>query len=93
MKRREFIILLGGAAAPWPWAARAQKTDRMRRIGVLQSINESDPEGQHRVAAFVEGLQKLGWTAGANLVIDYRWGNTPTAFGVTRPSSWASNQT
>ena len=76
MKRREFIILLGGAAAAWPWAARAQKTDRMRRIGVLQSINESDPEGQHRVAAFVEGLQKLGWTAGANLVIDYRWGNT-----------------
>ena len=76
MKRREFIILLGGAAAAWPWAARAQKTDRMRRIGVLQSINESDPEGQHRVAPFVQGLQKLGWTAGANLVIDYRWADS-----------------
>jgi ABC-type uncharacterized transport system substrate-binding protein len=76
MKRREFIILVGGAAAAWPWAARAQKTDRMRRIGVLQAINESDPEGQHRVAPFVQGLQKLGWTAGANLVIDYRWADS-----------------
>jgi putative ABC transport system substrate-binding protein len=74
MKRREFIILL--AAAAWPRAARAQKTDRMRRIGVLQAINESDPEGQRRVAPFEQGLQKLGWTAGANLVIDYRWADS-----------------
>jgi putative ABC transport system substrate-binding protein len=76
MKRREFITLLGGAAAVWPLATRAQQTDRMRRIGVLQAVNEGDPEGQRRVAAFVQGLQKLGWTEGANLVIDYRWGGS-----------------
>src|SRR5713226_6380445 len=75
LKRREIITLLGGAAA-WPLAARAQQRDRIRRIGVLQSINESDPEGQRRVAPFVQGLQKLGRTEGANLVIDYRWGGS-----------------
>jgi ABC-type uncharacterized transport system substrate-binding protein len=73
MNRREFITLLGGAAAAWPFAARAQQPERMRRIGVLQPINESDPEAQRRIAALVQGLQKLGWTEGANLVIDYRW--------------------
>src|SRR5436305_8239030 len=74
MKRREFISLMGGAAACWPLAAHAQQPDRMRRIGVLQAVSESDREGQRRIAAFVQGLQKLGWTGGANLGIDYRWG-------------------
>jgi putative ABC transport system substrate-binding protein len=73
MKRREFITVLGGAAAAWPVAARAQQSGRVRRIGVLQPIDESDPEGQRRRAAFDRGLQKLGWTEGTNLVIDYRW--------------------
>jgi putative ABC transport system substrate-binding protein len=71
MRRREFITLIGGAAA-WPLAVRAQQPEQMRRIGVLQTGNESDPETQRRIAAFVQGLQKLGWREGANLVIDYR---------------------
>ncbi len=74
MRRREFLGGLGGAAVAWPIAARAQQPDRVRRIGVLQAINESDPEGQLRKAAFVRGLQKFGWTEGANVMIDYRWG-------------------
>jgi putative ABC transport system substrate-binding protein len=73
MRRREFILGLGGAAA-WPLAVCAQQGERMRRIGVLQPISESDLEGQLRKAAFVQGLQKLGWTEGVNVVIDYRWG-------------------
>jgi ABC-type uncharacterized transport system substrate-binding protein len=72
MKRREFITVLGGAAA-WPVAARAQQPDRMRRIGVLMAYAESDREGQARVAAFRDGLQKLGWTEGRKIRIDYRW--------------------
>src|SRR5215472_4110467 len=72
MRRREFITLLGGAAA-WPLAARAQQGQRMRRIGVLQAVSESDPEAHLRKAAFVGGLQKLGWTEGTNVTIDYRW--------------------
>jgi putative tryptophan/tyrosine transport system substrate-binding protein len=73
IRRREFITLLGGAAATWPLAARAQQGDRVRRIGVLQAIGESDPEAQLRKMAFVGGLQKFGWTEGTNLMIDYRW--------------------
>src|SRR5262245_1060351 len=74
MQRREFIILLGGAAAAWPLAARAQQTDRMRRIGVLLAHAESDPEFRTYVAAFREGLEKLGWREGRNLKVDFRWG-------------------
>ena len=73
MKRREFISLLGGAAAAWPLAARAQQPERMRRVGVLMSIAADDPEGQARLAAFLEGLQQLGWTDGRNVRIDTRW--------------------
>ena len=73
MRRRNFIQGIAASAA-WPLAARAQQPERMRRIGVLQYINESDPELQRRVAVFVQGLQKLGWREGANLVIDYRYG-------------------
>jgi putative ABC transport system substrate-binding protein len=73
VRRREFISLLGGAAATWPLAARAQQADRMRRIGVLMGWAESDREGEARVAAFREGLQKLGWAEGRNIRIDTRW--------------------
>ena len=72
MKRREFITLLGGAAA-WPLAARAQQPGGMRRIGVLMSTAADDPEGQARIAAFLQGLQQLGWTVGRNVRIEYRW--------------------
>src|SRR5436309_15145629 len=75
MRRREFITLLGGAAAAWPLAARAQQPDRMRRIGVLDGgIAADDPEGKASFAAFVQELQQLGWTDGRNVRIDYRWG-------------------
>ena len=74
--RREFITLLGGGAALWPLAARAQQADRMRRIGVLTAIAADDPEGQARLTAFVQGLQQLGWTVGQNVRVDYRWGGS-----------------
>jgi putative tryptophan/tyrosine transport system substrate-binding protein len=72
MKRREFIAGLAGAAA-WPIAARAQPGDRVRRIGVLMAYAESDREGQAWIAAFHEGLQKVGWVEGRNIRIDLRW--------------------
>jgi ABC-type uncharacterized transport system substrate-binding protein len=72
VKRREFITLFGAAVA-WPLGVRAQQPDRMRRIGVLMAYAESDLEGQANVAAFREGLQKLGWTEGRNIRIDSRW--------------------
>jgi len=73
MRRREFITLLGGAAAAWPLVARAQQAERMRLIGVLMAYAESDPEGQAWVAAFREALQNLGWAEGRNIRIDTRW--------------------
>jgi putative tryptophan/tyrosine transport system substrate-binding protein len=72
LKRREFITLLGGAAA-WPIAARAQQPGAMRRIGVLMTRNADDPEEQARLTAFLEGLQELGWSDGRNVRIDVRW--------------------
>jgi putative tryptophan/tyrosine transport system substrate-binding protein len=74
MRRREFITLLGGTAATWPLAARAQQTDRIRRIGVFMNLAADDPEGQARNTAFVQALQQLGWTDGRNARIDTRWG-------------------
>jgi putative tryptophan/tyrosine transport system substrate-binding protein len=73
MKRREFITLLGGAAAAWPLTARAQQPDRMRLIGVLTSQVADDPESMARLTAFIQRLQELGWTDGRNIRIDYRW--------------------
>jgi hypothetical protein len=73
LRRREFITLLGGAAA-WPLAAGAQQAERMRRIGVLMSVAADGPQGQARLAAFVKGLEQLGWTDGRNVQIDTRWG-------------------
>ena len=72
MRRRAFITLLGGAAA-WPLAARAQQGERLRRIGVLQSLAADDAEGQARLAAFAQGLQQSGWIIGRNVRIDTRW--------------------
>src|SRR5262249_17254116 len=73
MKRREFITLLGGAAASWTLAARAQQGERMRRIGVLHNPAADDPDSQARVAALGQGLHELGWIDGRNVRIDYRW--------------------
>jgi putative ABC transport system substrate-binding protein len=81
LKRREFITLVGGAAA-WPIAAHAQKAKGVRRIGVLSSVPAEDPEVQARMAAFHQGLQEAGWVIGRNLRIEYRWstaGNTERA--------------
>jgi len=72
MRRREFILLLGGAAA-WPLAARAQQGDRVRRIGVLMGEDENDPEYKHRVFALIQALADLGWSDGRNLRMDLRW--------------------
>src|SRR5258707_15553245 len=73
MRRREFITLIGAAAA-WPLAGRAQQGDQMRRVGVLIGIAANDPDAQTRLAAFVQNLQPLGWTDSRNVRIDYRWG-------------------
>jgi putative ABC transport system substrate-binding protein len=73
VKRRQFIRLLGGAAA-WPLAARAQQPERMRRIGVLMNQAADDPKGQARLIAFAQALQQFGWTDGRNVRIDTRWG-------------------
>src|SRR5215468_9831826 len=78
MKRREFITLLGGAAA-WPLAAGAQQPTGMRRIGVFTNLAADDPESQARIGAFLQGLQQSGWTIGSNVRIDYRWGTTDYA--------------
>jgi ABC-type uncharacterized transport system substrate-binding protein len=74
MQRRAFITLLGGAAVAWPVAVRAQQLGRVRRLGVLMSAAADDAQGQAWRAAFVQGLQQLGWEVGGNIRIDYRWG-------------------
>jgi putative ABC transport system substrate-binding protein len=77
LRRREFITLLGGAAA-WPLAARAQQGERVRRIGVLMSFDENDPEGKHRYFAFTQALADLGWTDGRSVRMDLRWAGGDT---------------
>jgi putative tryptophan/tyrosine transport system substrate-binding protein len=84
MKRREFMTLLCGAATAWPLAARAQQPERMRRIGVLMGYPESDSEAQTKIAAFRDGLQKLGWTEGRNTRIDTRWATPADAESMER---------
>jgi putative ABC transport system substrate-binding protein len=78
VNRREFITLLGGAVA-WPMAARGQTPDRIRRVGVLSAFAEDDPEERGNIAAFRQALEKLGWTDGGNVRIDYRWGGADAA--------------
>jgi len=73
-RRRQFITLLGGAAATWPLAARAQQRERMRRIGLLMTYPADDPVGQARLLALAQELAQLGWTDGRNVRIDVRWG-------------------
>jgi len=72
MRRREFIKVIAGSAA-WPLVARAQQPERVRRIGVLMALSANDPEGQAWVAAFLQGLQELGWSDGRNAIVDIRW--------------------
>ena len=81
MKRREFITLLGGAAAAWPFAAQAQ--ERVWRVGVLMTTSLGDPETQARTKAFLQGLQELGWTEGRNIRFDIRW-DTGTVEGARK---------
>jgi hypothetical protein len=76
MKRRAFITLLGGAAAAWPFAGRAQQGERVLRIGVLMNVAADDPEAQARKVAFQQGLAALGWIDGRNVLIDTRWATT-----------------
>ena len=86
MRRREFITLLGGAAA-WPLAARAQQSDRLRRVGIFMDLAEEDREGQARVAAFREGMHNLGWIEGRNVNYDYRWtAGDPAVWNVMPPN-------
>ena len=69
MRRREFVGLFGGVAASWPLAAKAQQSDRVRRIGVLLGLAATDPEGQSRIEAFLQAMHQLGWTDGLNIQI------------------------
>ena len=83
MRRREFFGVLGGAAAAWPLAARAQQSERMRRVGVLLPATADDAEFQARLGAFLQGLQQSGWTIGRNVRIETRWA-TPNASEIRR---------
>jgi putative ABC transport system substrate-binding protein len=87
VRRREFITLIGGAAAALPLAARAQQGARVRRIGVLMSQSPDTPEASAMISAFAQGLQERGWTIGGNVRIEYRWGaGDPDRFRNTLPS-------
>jgi len=73
MRRREFISLVGGAAA-WPLTARAQQPDRLRRVAILEPIAKDTPSAQERYTAFLEAFEQLGWTPGRNVLLEARWG-------------------
>src|SRR5262245_7629131 len=79
MRRRDFMILLGGAATAWPVAARAQRPERMRRIAVLLRVAQDDPDAQRDLQNFRKGLWELGWTAGSNILIEYRYASADPA--------------
>ena len=89
MRRREFITVLGGAAAAWPIAAGAQQAERMRRIGVLAARSADDPEWQARMAAFRQGLQELGWIGGRTIEIEHRVGPDDNEFCAGARRSWS----
>ena len=93
MRRREFLSLAGSMAAGWPLVARAQQGEQMRRIGVLMAINANDAEAQARIAAFVRGLQQLGWTVGKNGSITGWPVLMPTPCANMRPNWSRSPQT
>src|SRR3954466_4564529 len=80
MWRRGFLSVLGSAAAAsWPVAARAQQSERMRRVGVLMHATPDEPESQARISALAQGLQEAGWSVGRNVRIDTRWGSGDVA--------------
>ena len=89
MNRRKFITLLGGAAAAWPLAARAQQPQRVRRIGVFMPGVADDPEYEARNAAFLQGLGELGWIVGRNVRIEYRWGPAMSSAIARLRGSWS----
>ena len=88
MRRREFITILGGAAATWPVAARAQQAERMWCIVIFTGLAESDPAAQPMVAAFRGALAKLGWTEGSNVLIEYRWARAMPTWGADMRRNW-----
>ena len=91
MNRRTFVKLAGGAVAAWPLTAFGQQPAHMRRIGALMYLSENDPESKLYTAALQEGLQKLGWSVGRNLEIDYRWTSGDASSGSSRQqiNSWS----
>jgi hypothetical protein len=92
VKRREFITLLGGAAVAWPLAARAQQADRVRRIGVLMSMVESDPRGLEYITAFAQGLAELGWAVGRNVRINTAGAQAISIVFADTPQSWSRSR-
>jgi len=89
MRRREFISLIGGSALMAPRASFAQATDRVRRIGMLMSFAADKPEGRARETAFVQGLQKLGWTPGGNVQIDTAGPRTMPILSAVSRRNWS----
>jgi hypothetical protein len=88
MRRRDFIKVVAGSAAVWPFEARAQQPDRMRRVGVLMAVAESDADVRKGIAIFQQQLRELGWRDNQNIRIDYRWGMLiPVEFKLSRKSS------
>src|SRR5262245_36121424 len=85
--RRKFLATLGGAAAAWPLAARAQQP-KVWRVGVLMNLTPDDAEGQARLAAFLQGLQEAGWAVGRNVRIDLRWGGSIPRASANKRRNW-----